>query len=113
MLQFPFRGLLGGQKALVTCASSGIGRAIALALAEAGADVVVNFIGPLDAADEVVSAIRKIGTKAIPIPADVSQEGQVHTMFKRAIEELGTVDILVNNAGIQSNAPVDRMTIEQ
>src|SRR6516164_7006512 len=113
MLQFPFRGLLGGQKALVTGASSGIGRAIALALAEAGADVVVNFIGPPDTADEVVSAIRKIGTKAIPIPADVSQEGQVQTMFKRAIEEFGTVDILVNNAGIQSNAPVDRMTVEQ
>ena len=113
MLQFPFRGLLGGQKALVTGASSGLGRAIALALAEAGADLVVNFIGPTDAADEVVSAIRKIGTKAIPIPADVSQEGQVQTMFKRAIDELGTVDILVNNAGIQSNAPVDRMTIEQ
>src|ERR1700730_4647947 len=112
MLQFPFHELLGGQKALVTGASSGIGRAIALALAEAGADVVVNFIGPPDAADEVVSAIRKIGTKAIPIPADVSQEGQVQTMFKRAIEELGTVDILVNNAGIQSNAPVDRMPIE-
>src|ERR1700724_3566917 len=113
MLQFPFRGLLGGQKALVTGASSGIGRAIALALAEAGADVVVNFIGPPDAADEVLSAIKKIGTKAFPIPADVSEEGQVQTMFKRAIEELGTVDILVNNAGIQSNAPVDRMTIEQ
>jgi glucose 1-dehydrogenase len=113
MLQFPFRGLLGGQKALVTGASSGIGRAIALALAEAGADVAVNFIGPPDAGDEVLSAIQKIGTKAVPIPADVSEEGQVQTMFKRAIEELGTVDILVNNAGIQSNAPVDRMTIEQ
>jgi glucose 1-dehydrogenase len=113
MLQFPFRGLLGGQKALVTGASSGIGRAIALALAEAGADVVVNFVGSADAAEEVVSAIRMIGAKAIPIPADVSQEDQVQTMFKRVIEELGTVDILVNNAGIQSNAPVDRMTIEQ
>jgi glucose 1-dehydrogenase len=113
MLQFPFRELLGGQKALVTGASSGIGRAIALALAKAGADVVVNFIGAPDTANEVVSAIRKIGVKAIPIPADISQEGQVQTMFKRAIEELGTVDILVNNAGIQSNAPLDRMTIEQ
>jgi glucose 1-dehydrogenase len=113
MLQFPFRGSLGGQRALVTGARSGIGRAIALARAEAGADVVVNFIGSQDAADEVVSAIRKIGTRAIPVPADVSQEGQVQTMFKSAIEELGTVDILVNNAGIQSNAPVDRMTVEQ
>ncbi|HSZ78447.1 MAG TPA: 3-oxoacyl-ACP reductase FabG [Chthoniobacterales bacterium] len=113
MLQFPFRGSLGGQKALVTGASSGIGRAIALALAEAGADVVLNFIGPSDAANEVVSAIRKIGVKAIPIPADISQEGQVQTMFKEAIEELGTIDILVNNAGIQNNAPIDKMTIEQ
>ena len=113
MLQSPFRGLLVGQKALVTGASSGIGRAIALALAEAGADVAVNFIGRPDTADEVVSAIRKIGTKAIPIPADVSREDQVQTMFSRVIETLGTVDILVNNAGIQSDAIIDRMTIEQ
>ena len=110
---FPSRELLGGQKALVTGASSGIGRAIAVALAEAGADVGVNFIGPAEAADEVVTEIRKIGVTAIPLSADVSQEGQVQAMFKRAIEELGTVDILVNNAGIQRNAPVDSMTIEQ
>jgi glucose 1-dehydrogenase len=113
ILQFPFDGLLRGQKALVTGGSSGIGRAVALALAEAGADVAVNFLGTPDAADEIVSAIRKIGTKAIPLPADVSREDQVQTMFKRAIEELGTVDILINNAGIQSNAPVDTMTIDQ
>jgi len=110
---FPSRELLGGQKALVTGASSGIGRAIAVALAEAGADVGVNFIGPAVAADEVVTEIRKIGVTAIPLSADVSQEGQVQAMFKRAIEELGTVDILVNNAGIQRNAPVDSMTIEE
>jgi NAD(P)-dependent dehydrogenase (short-subunit alcohol dehydrogenase family) len=88
MPQFPFRGLLGGQKALVTGASSGIGRAIALALAEAGADVIVNFTGPAEAADEVVSAIRKIGARAIPMPADVSQEGQVQTMFTLAFHNL-------------------------
>jgi glucose 1-dehydrogenase len=110
---FPSSELLGGQKALVTGASSGIGRSIAVALAEAGADVGVNFIGPPEAADEVVTAIRKIGVKAIPLPADVSQEGQVQAMFKRAIEELGTIDILINNAGIQRNSPIDSMTIEQ
>jgi glucose 1-dehydrogenase len=113
MLQFPSHGLLAGQKALVTGASSGIGRAIALALAEAGADVAVNFIGSPAPADEVVSAIRKRGTEAIVVPADVSLEDQVQSMFKRVIEEFGTVDILINNAGIQSDAPVDGMTVEQ
>ena len=112
-LQFPFDGLLRGQKALVTGASSGIGRAVALALAEAGADVALNFLGPPDGADGIVSAIRKIGTKAIPVLADVSREDQAQTMFKRAIQELGTIDILVNNAGIQNNAPIDTMTIDQ
>jgi glucose 1-dehydrogenase len=110
---FPSRELLGGQKALVTGASSGIGRAIALGLAEAGADVGVNFIGSAEPADEVVAAIRKIGAKAISLPADVSQEDQVQAMFKQAIGEFGTVDILVNNAGIQRNAPIENMTIEQ
>ncbi len=109
----PLSGLLAGQKALVTGASSGIGRAVAIALAEAGADVAINFIGPLDVADEVVSAIRKVGTRAFSICADVSREDQVQDMFKRVIGELGTVDILVNNAGIQNNAPIDQMTIEQ
>ena len=113
MHQFYFRGLLAGQKALVTGASSGLGRAIALALAEAGADVVVNFIGSSDPADEVVSAIQKIGTRAISISADVSQEAEVRALFEGAIKELGTIDILVNNAGIQRNAPIDTMTIEQ
>src|SRR5215468_3958422 len=113
MLQFPSHGLLAGQKALVTGASSGIGRAIALALAEAGADVAVIVIGSPAPADEVVSAIRKRGTEAIVVPADVSLEDQVQSMFKRVIEEFGTVDILINNAGIQSDAPVDGMTVEQ
>jgi glucose 1-dehydrogenase len=105
--------LLAGQKALVTGANSGIGRAVAIALAEAGADVAVNFLELAEAANEVVSAIQQIGTKAVAIRADVSQEDQVQVMFKQAIEELGTVDILVNNAGIQNDAPIDRMTLAQ
>ncbi len=105
--------LLAGQKALVTGASSGIGRAVAIALAEAGADVAINFLEPSDAANEVVSAIHQIGTKAMAIRADVSREDQVQVMFKQAVEELGTIDILVNNAGIQNDAPIDRMTLEQ
>jgi glucose 1-dehydrogenase len=105
--------LLAGQKALVTGANSGIGRAVAIALAEAGADVVVNFFELSEAANQVVSAIHQIGTKAIAIRADISREDQVQMMFKQAIEELGTIDILVNNAGIQNDAPIDRMTLGQ
>ncbi len=112
-LRSDFRGLLAGQKALVTGGSSGIGRAVAIALAEAGAEVVINFIGPQEAADEVVATIQKIGTKVMPIRADVSCEDEVQRMFKQVIEELGTIDILVNNAGIQIDAPIDKMTIEQ
>ncbi len=111
--QAPLGKLLVGQKALVTGASSGIGRAVAIACAEAGADVAINFHGLQDAAEEVAAAIRKLGSKAFPIRADVSREDQVQEMFKKAIEELGTVDILVNNAGIQNDAPIDRMSIEQ
>jgi glucose 1-dehydrogenase len=105
--------LLAGQKALVTGANSGIGRAVAIALAEAGADVVINFLELAEAANEVVSAIHQIGTKAMAIRADVSREDQVQLMFKQAVEELGTIDILVNNAGIQNDAPIDKMTLEQ
>jgi glucose 1-dehydrogenase len=112
-LKSDFPGLLAGQKALVTGGSSGIGRAVAIALAEAGAEVVINFIGPQEAADEVVATIQKIGTKVMPIRADVSREDEVQGMFKQVIEELGTIDILVNNAGIQIDAPIDKMTIEQ
>ena len=105
--------LLKGQKAIVTGASSGIGRAVAIALGEAGADVVVNYVGKEDAALEVVNKIRAAGGQAIAIQADVSKEDQVEAMFQRAIQELGTVDILINNAGLQKDAPVDEMTLDQ
>ena len=109
----PLPKLLRGQKALVTGASSGIGKAIAIALGQAGADVIVNYVQGDDAANAVVASIIANGTRAIAIRADVSQEAQVQGMFQQMIDEFGTVDILVNNAGLQKDAPVDAMTLAQ
>jgi glucose 1-dehydrogenase len=106
-------GKLDGQKALVTGASSGIGRGCALALARAGAAVAVNYLGSREAADAVVAAIRDAGGTAIALRADVSQEAEVAAMFERAVEEFGTLDILVANAGIQQDAAIGDMTLEQ
>jgi glucose 1-dehydrogenase len=105
--------LLTAQKALVTGASSGIGRACAIALAEAGADVAVNYVGSRQKAEDVVSRIEENGVRGLPVRADVSQETQVEEMFDSVIEEFGTIDILVNNAGIQQDAMVGEMTLEQ
>jgi glucose 1-dehydrogenase len=105
--------ILHGQKALVTGASSGIGKACAIALAESGADVVVNYVGKDDPAQEVVQDLRAIGVRAFAHAADVSQEDQVKELFRRAIAEFGTLDILVNNAGVQRDAPLEEMTLEQ
>jgi len=104
---------LHGQKAIVTGASSGIGRAIALALGAAGADVVVNYREGEDAAVEVVRQIAQSGSRALAQRADVSREGEVKDLFQRAIEHFGTVDILVNNAGLQRDAAFEEMMLEQ
>jgi glucose 1-dehydrogenase len=105
--------LLNGQKALVTGANSGIGRAVAIALGASGADVVVNYVRGEDAARKVVETISNGGTKALAIQADVSEEAQVQAMFKKMFEEFGTIDILMNNAGLQQDAPFDQMTLQQ
>lgn len=105
--------LLRGQKALVTGASSGIGRAIATSLAEAGADVAVNFHSGGDKAREVCEEIEALGMRAISIGADVSNEAQVQAMFERTIEAFGTLDILINNSGLQQDASFEEMTLEQ
>jgi glucose 1-dehydrogenase len=102
-----------GQKALVTGANSGIGRAVAIALGEAGADVMVNYVSGEEAADEVVAAIRRNGVNAAAYKADVSSEEQVAGMFRAAIEQFGTLDILVNNAGLQRDSPFPTMTLQQ
>jgi glucose 1-dehydrogenase len=104
---------LRNQKALVTGANSGIGEACALALGEAGADVVVNYVSRPEEAHRVVGVIQQSGSRAFAVPADVSREDQVEAMFARMLEEFGTIDILVNNAGLQRDARFHEMTLEQ
>jgi glucose 1-dehydrogenase len=106
------RRILQGQKALVTGASSGIGKAAAIALGQAGADVVVNYRSDPDEAEAVAEAIRAEGVRALPHKADVSREDEVQAMFARMRDEFGAVDILVANAGLQKDAPFDSMTLE-
>jgi glucose 1-dehydrogenase len=113
MPKLPPQKLLLGQKALVTGASSGIGRAIALALGEAGADVVVNYVSGEDKAQALVQEITGNGSSAIAVRADVSDEAQVTAMFAAMKERFGTIDILVNNAGLQQDAPFHEMTLAQ
>jgi glucose 1-dehydrogenase len=105
--------LLVGQKALVTGANSGIGRGVAIALGQAGADVVVNYVQGDDAAQAVVEEIQRAGVKAFAYQADVSSEDQVAAMFKRVIGEFGTIDILVANAGLQRDSAFQTMTMAQ
>ena len=106
------RRILAGQKALVTGGSSGIGRAVALALGGAGADVAVNYRSGEEEAQEVVGAIKDKGSNAIALQADVSKEDQVQAMFARMLEAFGTIDILVANAGLQKDAPFEQMTLQ-
>jgi glucose 1-dehydrogenase len=103
---------LAGQKALVTGAASGIGRAIALALGHAGADVVVNYVSREAEAQKAVQEIESCGSRAFAFRADVSQEADVLAMFARMQETFGAIDIVVNNAGLQKDAPLDQMTVE-
>ena len=109
----PIRKVLKGQKALVTGANSGIGKGIALALAHAGADVVVNFRSNPEAAAEVVQEGSHCDSRVYAHQADVSDELQVQAMFRRMLDEFGTIDILVNNTGLQQDAPLEQMTLRQ
>jgi glucose 1-dehydrogenase len=109
----PIPKLLLGQKALVTGANSGIGKAVAIALGAAGADVAVNYVDAPEAAQAVVDSIVSSGVRAMAVKADVSNEAEVQAMFQQVIQQFGTVDILVNNAGLQRDAPFDQMTLAQ
>lgn len=101
--------LLDGRHALVTGASRGIGRAVALALAAEGASVALNFAGNVAAAEAVRDEIERAGGKAILVPADVSDEGAVEAMVKTVAEAFGSIDILINNAGITRDGLLLRM----
>jgi 3-oxoacyl-[acyl-carrier protein] reductase len=104
---------LGSQVAIVTGASRGIGRAIALELARQGARVLVNYQRNSAAAAEVVAEIDAAGGGAMPFAADVTDEAAVAAMVEACIERWGQLDLLVNNAGITADAPLVRMKDEQ
>lgn len=101
--------ILNDSVAIVTGGARGIGRAIALELARAGAKVVVNYAGRADKAEETVQLIREAGSDALAVQADVSQAAEVERVLKTATEAFGKVDILVNNAGITRDNLILRM----
>lgn len=103
---------LNGLVALVTGASRGIGKAIALALATQGAKIVVNYARSSSAADEVVQEITAAGGEAIALQADVSKSDEVDTLIQNILDKFGTVDVLVNNAGITKDTLMIRMKLE-
>ena len=103
---------LSGKWALVTGSSRGLGKGVALALAEAGADIVVNYAGSADKAAEVAAEIQAMGRKALVIQADVSKPEDVDRMFDEIEAKIGGVDILVNNAGVSESTPFTEYTEE-
>jgi len=104
---------LTGKTALVTGASRGIGRAIAIKLAERGADVAVNYVANAEAAEQVCEAIRDMGQKAVSVQADVGDAEQVANMIQAVREALGPIHILINNAGIASDQYLAMMKEDQ
>lgn len=104
---------LEGKKALVTGASRGIGRAIAVALAEAGADVAINYSGSEAAAAETAKAVEAHGRRAIILKANVGKSDEFEAMVKEVVDQFGSIDILVNNAGITRDNLIMRMKEEE
>ena len=109
----PIHRVLVGQKALVTGASKGLGQSMAISLAQAGADVLVNYNSDEEGARWTAQEIEKLGRKAVIFKADVAEESEVVAMFRKMIEEFGRLDICIPNSALQLNAPVDQMTWAQ
>src|SRR6478609_2960571 len=93
-----------GKKALVTGSNQGIGQAIALRLAEEGADVVIDYVTHPDTAAETVQQVQKLGRRSVAVKGDISKLADVQRMVAESVEGLGGLDILVNNAGVEKRA---------
>lgn len=104
---------LKGKVALITGSSRGVGRAVALAYAKEGANIVVNYASNKDAAEEVVAAIQEMGSRAIAFKADVAKAAEAEALVEKGIEEFGQLDILVNNAGFGRPAMLVKMSEDQ
>ena len=101
--------LLEGQAAVVTGASRGIGKAIAISLAKEGAEVIINYSSSLENANKVVSEINSLGGKAYPLQADIADENSVNELIKTVLNKNNKIDVLVNNAGITKDGLLMRM----
>ncbi len=104
---------LAGKAAVVTGSSRGVGRAVALAYARAGADVAINYSASSQAAEEAAAQIEAMGRKAIAVKADVGREDEARALIEAAAEAFGRVDIVVNNAGFTRPAMLHKMSVEQ
>ncbi len=104
---------LAGKRVLVTGGAKRIGRGIALALAEAGADVAITYRGSAEAAEQTVGALRAIGVRAPAVVCDVQSEASVQAAVADVAKEFGGIDLLVNNAGAFETAALEEITVEQ
>jgi 3-oxoacyl-[acyl-carrier protein] reductase len=103
---------LMGKNAVVTGGGRGVGKAICLAFAQEGANVVVNYAGNRQAADEVVAAIEKMGRKAVAVQGNVAQKEEAQKIIDACVENFGSIHILVNNAGISKPAMLHKLSVE-
>jgi glucose 1-dehydrogenase len=97
---------LEGKTVLITGGGQGIGQGIAYRLAEEGANIVIDYVGNPQSANDTVAQIQKKGRKALAVEADISSVDQIHSMMKQAVDGFGAVDVLINNAGVEKHASI-------